>query len=117
MKNLTDFKRRLADTLNSGGTVDFTRHELTAYSDHHPLSKMFPGGEQVKNAVELGCKIGRVQAASFARVNSDGKESWLEFGKAGHWVFPDTNTAVFSDGYQSTDHNFHLTLTYKFNQP
>ena len=114
MKNLAQFKRKLSETLNNGGTVDFTRHAETAFSDHHPMAKLFPDGIKVETVTERGCKIGRVQSSSFARINNQGKESWLDYGQAGHWKFPDENTAVYTDEHDSTDHIYVLTLTYKF---
>lgn len=81
MKNLAQFKRKLSETLNNGGTVDFTRRQETAFSDHHPMYKLFPDGVKIEAVTERDCKIGRVQSSSFARINSLGKESWLDYGQ------------------------------------
>jgi len=113
MKNLAQFKRKLSETLNNGGTVDFSYLENTIYHENHPFYLINPEGV-IRAGGEQSCKIGRVQSNSFTRIKHNGQESWLEFGSATKWTFPDENTAVCTDGYKSSDHSHTITLTYKF---
>lgn len=114
MKNLAQFKRRLTETLNNGGTVNFQFKDVTLFGSDHPGREKYPEG-LVRERTETGCKIGRVQSNSFTRITGEGKESWLDFGKSSDWEFPDENTAICRGGsYEDTDHKVIQTLTYTF---
>ena len=115
MKNLAQFKKRLIETIKNDGTVDFSYQETTTYKENHPFHTIHPEGV-TNGGGEQSCKIGRSQTNAFTRIKHNGRESWLDFGKAANWQFPDENTAVHTDGYESTDHSHSITLTYKFNQ-
>lgn len=112
--NLAQFKKRLAEICQNGGTVDFSYKSVTTFAVTHPFHAQFPEGKtEERNAT--GCKIGRVQSNSFTRVLDDGRESWMDFGKAGDWEFPDEHTAInCAASYKGTDHEHFATITYKF---
>lgn len=115
MKNLAQFKRRLADTLAKGGTVDFHLKGVTLYGVDHPARLHHPEG-QVHEVYDKARKIGRVQSQAFTRITEKGTESWLYFGSAAEWNFPDENTAVCTGGsYKGHGHDHVQTLSYRFN--
>jgi hypothetical protein len=113
--NLAQFKKRLIDTLKNGGTVDFHYKDVTTYGINHPMRALYPEG-RVQERSETGCKIGRVQSNSFTRLTHGRQESWLDFGKASDWQFPDNDTAInVGAGYTGADHKCTVTITYRFN--
>lgn len=115
MKNLAQFKRKLAEHLAAGKTVDFAFKCVTLYGVDHPGREKYPEG-LVYERVENGCKLGRVQSQAFTRMTEKGTESWLYFGPANEWTFPNDKTAVCTGGsYEGRDHSVHQTLTYTFN--
>ena len=112
--NLAQFKKRLAEICQNGGTVDFQFLSVTTFAPSHPFQAQFPNGK-VEERAATGCKIGRVQSNSFTRLLDDGRESWMDFGKASDWEFPDEHTAINrSASYKGTDHENQTTITYKF---
>lgn len=115
MKNLADLKRRLADTLKNGGTVDFTYKDTTTYKNPHPNAVIYPDGTTLERKEE-GTKIGTVQSNAFTRITHKGTESWLFFGSAKKWEFPDKDTAVLRVSESFPEWSSEQTLTYKFNQ-
>jgi len=116
MQNLAQLKKRLAETLANGGTVDFSFKNVTIYGVDHPGRIKYPEGHILERS-EQGCKIALVQSNSFARETLKGTKSYLEFGKAANWEFPDKDTAICKGGsHKGTDFEVFQSLTYKFNQ-
>lgn len=113
MKNLAEFKRRLVETLEKGGTINYQIKSLTKYAVGHPGREIYPEGK-FEGRIQNGHKIGRVQSNAFTRILENGKESWLEFGKASDWRFEDGVAINNSASYKGSDHENVTELFYSF---
>jgi hypothetical protein len=114
MQNLTQFKKRIAQVLADGGDITTISEQRTAFKHIHPFFALYPDGVKVATIQQDGQKVGRVQSNSFTMFLPDGRESWMDWGKASQWTFPDSNTAQWTESYESGDHSHTSTLTFKF---
>ena len=117
MKNLSQFKKRIAETIAKGGTVDFHFKREQQYLNH-PAAAKYPDGLQIEEKEYKGCKLGRLQSNAFTRLDfaNETRESWCYFESAARWTFPDQDTAVYTEALDYRDQwKGTLTLTYKFN--
>ena len=85
MKTLADLKRYLA-------TPEATL-QMIAYSSciRGEWIEATPKNNEAR-------KVGKLQTNSFALIDSNGKKSWLDFGKSSYWSF-DGNTVFYSTDY------------------
>lgn len=116
MRTLADFKRKVQETFANGGTIDFFTRQSTQFKTNHPFFARYPNGLKTDGSGEQSCRFGRVGATQFTRIKHDGKESWMQWGKASEWTFPEPNTAVWEEFTDNPDHTNRITLIYKFNQ-
>lgn len=115
MKNLAEFKRRLVETHKNGGTINYQFKSLTKYDVGNPMRELYPEGK-FEGRVQNGHKIGRVQSNAFTRILDNGKESWLDFGKATDWRFEDGIAINHSASYKGSDHECITELFYSFDK-
>lgn len=113
MKNLADFKRRVKNTLDNGGTFTFIRTKSIQFFNH-PFRDKYPDGKNETIETFIGQKFGRVQSNSFTRLLPDGRESWADWGKAAEWTFEENAATwelcnVYGNEYTET-----FTLKYIF---
>lgn len=117
MKTLEDFKRKIKNAIETDSYIDFVFHSEIQYLDH-PFKDWYPEGLKVSHKVYENSKFGRLLSKQFTRVYEEGgktHESWLEFGPAGSWTFPDENTATrtLSEDFKP-QWSGSTTLTYRF---
>lgn len=109
MKNLLDFKKRVAGHL--GGLVELEFSELTKFKKK-PYCDRYPEGRtEVKNLGEH--KIKGVDKVAFILEQGD-EQSVFYWERNSKWEFPDENTAIYKFKYNLAKFEGYYTFKFRF---